>query len=648
MSILLKGGGVDIAFPGARGGVHGFPLQDTPALDTHNIFHINPETGMPFEGTTEHMWPIQAAAAKIARDIMKERPEVPYSSALQAAMQSINESTIEHNENAFPDPATREEHQLEVPFLQTSDGSYVFSQIHPDYRTNNHSDFQYSGEHSNQPTRNEHGMVNVWTGVSDQYGMHPESGAFHQVKSVVDNLRAKGYNRAADTWDKGRGGTTHIEPGMMVQYIDGEGKLRSYLKRRRGRASQQRSTHPETDFNRHTKQYDDVTPHNILHELPDDFFRVDNKRGGGVVQRVLEEAGYPTHQANLMSRTAYGQMVVEGGRAGSAGKGGKPRPHAMVNKLMESLGAQPGGENHTRFNEHLSHLPIGESPLNSSQKSAARKAMAAVILGRELGIDFPVSGGEDMREAWQGYVDNTAPPDEPWIMPEALAEEAHESMSPSVTAPHHVSEPPHHVPYAPMSRVVTDPMGPARDPSMVPSPRAPPPRAAAPPPRRVGVAPPVSAPPPAQMPPSPPPVAPPPPAQMPVQQPQVPEQQAPSVLPRILSPLPRILPQREAPPEGQQPRGLFRRIFRRSEDNPQYYLTEMMDRLQVMDAKMDDSIMKQARPLMGSDADTIASSLSIDPLDVKDIVAHGGDWENIAKAFEVEPDVVKIVKVVHS
>ena len=67
-----------------------------------------------------------------------------------------------------------------------------------------------------------------------------------------------------------------------------------------------------------------------------------------------------------------------------------------------------------------------------------------------------------------------------------------------------------------------------------------------------------------------------------------------------------------------------------------------------MDAKMDDSIMKQARPLMGSDADTIASSLSIDPLDVKDIVAHGGDWENIAKAFEVEPDVVKIVKVVHS
>jgi hypothetical protein len=74
----------------------------------------------------------------------------------------------------------------------------------------------------------------------------------------------------------------------------------------------------------------------------------------------------------------------------------------------------------------------------------------------------------------------------------------------------------------------------------------------------------------------------------------------------------------------------------------------MMDRLQVMDAKMDDTIMKQARPLLGSDIETLAVSLSIDPIDVRDIVAHGGDWENIAKAFEVEPDVVKIVKVVHS
>jgi len=651
MTLLLKGGGVSVAYPGMPGGVHGFPLQDTPALDSHNVFHINPETGMPYEGTTEHMWPIQAAAAKIARDIRKSNPEMPYTSALQIAMKTINDSTEDHNRDGFDDDASRMEHQLELPFMQMGDGSFVFSQIHPDYRTNVTSDYQVSGQQRNQPTHNEHGMVNVWTGVSDQYGIHPESSAFHQRASVVPRLREQGFNTAADTWDLDAGGTSHIEPGMQVQYLDGQGNLRAYLKRRRGRASQQRSTHPETDFKRDTKEYDEVTPHNIIHELPDSFFEVDARRGGGVVQRTLTEMGYPSHQANLMSRTAYGQMVIEGGRAGPAGKG-KPRPHAMVNKLLESLDAQPGGSMHARFNEHLSHLPSGESPSNVSQKNAARKAMAAVILGRELGHDFSVSGGEDMREAWGDYVESVAPPDEPFVMPEIMAEGMHESMAPSMTGAHHVGDVPHHVPYAPMETVERPPIQHMRDPSM-----APPPRAAAPPPRRVGVAPPVSAPPPARMPPSPPPMAPPPPAQMPVQQPQmpvqqpqmpvqqpqVPEQQASSALPRILSPLPRILPQRAAPQ-----RGRLSRIFRRSEDNPQYCLTEMMDRLQVMDAKMDDTIMKQARPLLGSDIETLAVSLSIDPIDVRDIVAHGGDWENIAKAFEVEPDVVKIVKVVHS
>jgi hypothetical protein len=71
---------------------------------------------------------------------------------------------------------------------------------------------------------------------------------------------------------------------------------------------------------------------------------------------------------------------------------------------------------------------------------------------------------------------------------------------------------------------------------------------------------------------------------------------------------------------------------------------KQLERLQMADAKEDAAIIKHRKPHF-SDARLLAKHLNLTREDVHSISHSTGDWHRIAKTYNVEPKVVKVIKV---
>ena len=94
-------------------------------------------------------------------------------------------------------------------------------------------------------------------------------------------------------------------------------------------------------------------------------------------------------------------------------------------------------------------------------------------------------------------------------------------------------------------------------------------------------------------------------------------------------------------------------IFQNSDD-PTMRILLAMEEVQLASARKDAEIRKHLptkRDLSVenfSDVNLVANRLNLTSNDVIALFSAGGDWERVAKAFQVTPSVVGVVKVVFS
>jgi len=72
-------------------------------------------------------------------------------------------------------------------------------------------------------------------------------------------------------------------------------------------------------------------------------------------------------------------------------------------------------------------------------------------------------------------------------------------------------------------------------------------------------------------------------------------------------------------------------------------LYNIMERLQVSEAQLDDMLMKSLPN--SKDISSLASHYNITEQDVRAVQHGAGDWEKLAKALHLSYDVVRAIKV---
>tara|TARA_B100000287_G_scaffold289716_1_gene273041 strand:- start:1715 stop:2236 length:522 start_codon:yes stop_codon:yes gene_type:complete len=79
-------------------------------------------------------------------------------------------------------------------------------------------------------------------------------------------------------------------------------------------------------------------------------------------------------------------------------------------------------------------------------------------------------------------------------------------------------------------------------------------------------------------------------------------------------------------------------------------LIKMVERIQLLEASQNESILKHV-PNNKMNEDSIfdvnymAKKMELAPVDIRTILHTKGDWERVAKTYDISTDVVKIVKV---
>jgi hypothetical protein len=89
--------------------------------------------------------------------------------------------------------------------------------------------------------------------------------------------------------------------------------------------------------------------------------------------------------------------------------------------------------------------------------------------------------------------------------------------------------------------------------------------------------------------------------------------------------------------------------FKFSEDDPMGAIATIMERVQRHDTWEDASIMKSVsrvnlNPKNAHDMRFLAKQVELEPADVRAIAMSIGDWDRVAKHFQVGRDVVDIIK----
>lgn len=559
--------------------------------DKMSHFHIDHLTGKPHKEIPDNMrfWPMEAATRYLAEHMAKNKKRFPGNTALNEAKKIMNQAAMDFNRakrNAGDDF-----HTLPIPFGE--DG-----QLHPEYKNNHY------GQHenrdvptANRKTRDSKGrLINLYFNSvrHPTLGRFLESGAFHFEKEFRRLIQKLGIES-----DLGARQNV-IEPQVIVRapvrMADGSLAMRSLLHRYHSndKDPESRSNHvvPEygqEKYNAQT-QYGQIKPADIIATLaqyPKFFETLDRGRRPNKVVNALMAEGVSQRRAKQMALAPVAQLLLGRGKKGAATKLNK-----LVSAVQNYIGIEGARRDPTiadMYHKHRSHFEGRVGGADRGRTDASKRILATLKTAQELNIDLsPVLGGVSANttviNGWQDYATSRGgrPID---FEAMGIAEEHHQMHANIDDDRTHLHDNiPNHISVADMN---------------------------------------------------------------PMQEQMI---QPPPIDPSIAEPTTQQ-PSATDPfgPQGEVATRNDGDIFQTSSDDPMGAIAIIMERVQMRDTWENSKIMKRVNhenlnPQDKDDMNVLAKHVGLESTDVRAIAMAYGDWSNLAQSFQVERDVVEIIK----
>jgi hypothetical protein len=564
--MILKGKGVAFTDPTTGQRIPmSFPQQGNPYMDKVNHFFIHPLTQKPFENM-QHRWPTEAAAHKIATDMLKHNHPLSmndYGHSLKFARGLMNHAYKQTNKDSRA--AGNHDNVVPIPFIEDGEGSPTH-QLHPAYAANVYGGYQKRGTPAgDKQFYDENGQLHTMNTNSAPHatlGHFPETGVLHGGDRLSENLNKYGIKTRIALEGN------HIEPEHIV--TDEQGN--SPLKRHTSFSDDPFNTaHPSYSTSARAAMtdrghYGPINPASILHMVPARFFIHERGVGRPPAKRVegIMAGGFDEATATEMAKSPIAQIMVPGGRGA---RGSATRFNNLLHAMKETLHANSGQRNEGLFQHDLKEIGYGDWHGGQTQVSAARQLLALSLTADRLGpswnLDrlFPARPNPDIQRAWQEYGERFKG-ETPTFSLESRGM-AEESTSPEASLINKPSEWSHLHSNIP-EYVKTPPAGIDARPG-------------------------------------------------------------------------RVTPSLAGMPEDE---------VRTSTDSPFDRVFDVIERVQLAEARLDPYVLKQLDGLDNPhDMDSVADSLNIQRQDILAIRHSRGDWERIAKSFHITPEVVGLVKV---
>ena len=600
--IILKGKGV---FKQLKDGTMvrmSFPGPDSPHKEMSH-FHIDHKTNLPhkeMDGQVRH-WPKMAAAHFLADELTKQGH--PQERALMMAKRIFNKSAKDFNE-------TKRKHGddkniMDIPFDAAGE-------LHPAYMTN-----QYGSVHESRrvPTSrrtvktHDGKMINLYANNAPHptAGRALESAAFHDHKEYQDNIKALGFTSQLGEQ------SNVFEPQHIIRAQGEDGEMRSLL--HRYNSNDKDPTHPDnskfpehhSDSRRDKAVYGQIGPADIIATLAERYprFFIPHTGAGRPPENVVEDLvsfGVNKRLAQKMARVPVAQMMLGRGKAGSP---------TQFNNLLTSMhnyleiGSNPDVAN--MYHKHKSHWAKKVKGMDRGRTDGAIRLLSMLKTAEEAEMDIspalgPSNAPPAMIDGWNKFAIQAG--GEP-IDFDALgvAEEAHSmhNRMDQDTA-HYYDTIPAHIDMDEGADVGGQ------------EPRLPPPDGSG---GGLGGGPPLDKP--STQPPA-------------FDDPFA--NQGGSVPMRATGGFPQF---------QQFP------AFATSSDDPMGAIATIMERVQMHDTWEDARVMKMVsqtnlNPQNNNDMLYLAKELNLQSNDIRAIAMTIGDWDKVAKHFQVRRDVVNIIK----
>ena len=293
--IILKGQGVTFEKDGIV-----YPMS-FPERDDINPFFVDSETGEQLDDSLyPHKWPMEAAATKLAHDIMENNPQIDWKTALHYAKYALNLSAEEFNKSAD------KYHTIPLYFNPHT------GELNPEWSQQTYGFYQDKKKFDTRARRTKDSRGNVVTFHVNNvphpaFGHFPETGVFPSFRELREILSNWGHNHGLSI-PTSLALYPHIEPQDMVTSGDG---TEMYSQ---GPVRRHRTTDPDpfgpsgsTLMERNTRQ--NVSMHSILNGLDSMFLQ---PLGGNYSPRAARQLsrlhGLNEEESQLLASTAAGSF----------------------------------------------------------------------------------------------------------------------------------------------------------------------------------------------------------------------------------------------------------------------------------------------------------------------------------------------------
>ena len=603
--IILKGKGVFKQLPDGTLVRMSFPGPDSPH-DEMSHFHIDHKTNKPHAEIPDDMryWPKEAAARFYADELIAQG--YPKEKALSFAKKVFNQATARFN--AIKNKHGDDKNKLPRPFDENG-------QLHPAYMTNTYGTHEARRvPSSRRKTTNHRGdVINLHANNAPHptAGRALESAAFHTHKEFQDINKELGFETQLGLR------SNVLEPQHIIRAPGEDGKMRGLL--RRYNSNERDPTHPDNThaFPEHHREarrnqafYGQISPFDILATVAQRHprFFIPHTGAGRPPANVIEDLmaqGVGKQLANQMARAPIAQAMLGRGKQGSG-----TQFNNLLNSISNHLEIKQNPDVANLYLKHKGQFAKKIKGMDRGRTDGAIRLMAMLKTAQELDSDVNAALGsspapQSVIEGWNAF--SVQQGGEPVDFEAMGIAEDHHTMSNRIDpdTAHYYDTIPHHID---MDDTAGAPGG------------------ALPPPDGgdggAGGGPPLD-----QL----------------TQQPSADDPfaaQGGSTGFRAtggFSPFPAFAPQFDP------------NQFKFSEDDPMGAIATIMERVQRHDTWENASIMKSVsrvnlNPKNAHDMRFLAKQVELEPADVRAIAMSIGDWDRVAKHFQVGRDVVDIIK----
>ena len=584
--IILKGEGVEFVDPESDD-VHRvrFADEDNPFLNDYSHFHLHPETGEPIQGIVGR-WPMEGVAHKLALDIMRAKgipQDMWHDGQTHRPFLTLAHQLINAAASDFNIKMRKHSatHALPLPF---EDGK-----LHPEWAKNHFAPYLKDNIPLHErPTRLESGGIHT---LHMNNAPHPKRGHFPESATLpfFRELRER-INKAAEYMfgdakaiPSALGGDPHVEPHHFL--LDANGN--TFFNRKRTAAQ------GAIDSFAQGKRTADIelAPQHLLQIAPNEFFSSQSHHLSGgpkAIERGVK-AGLDREQTAAIVGTPLGELVAAS-RAPDKNPA-KSRFTKVLRQFQDMGDMGEDGENRDRLARMMGRIRSHSDWAGGGGMFNAAKELAATMLVlREMGASLNMDRTQVTPKVLGGmekFLQHYGPDDVETLTVSPTEEEPERKVEQqnvfnvAQQAPHVVFQQ-----HAPMDVPRVEPR--------------------------------VMAPPPVIQ-----------------EQPPVVQEELPLPPTRQV----RVIPPREEQPLLPDVDAAGFPLFRGAADS----LYNIMERLQVSEAQLDDMLMKSLPN--SKDVSSLASHYNITEQDVRAVQHGAGDWEKLAKALHLSYDVVRAIKV---